>query len=184
MRAIHAAVLAVSAFCTPFFCAGGDAPQGPELSGGGSTLRFATAKDGFGLASLAHGGSSFFCGGADPSPGLWTLVFRAGTGGKEVAVGAAKAAGRCERKASGLSFVWERVDIEKGDGALDVRCDVDWRGKSGRYEFTIKVKNRSAAYGLYSTEYPRLRQVVKEGSGSVIFPGGNWGGSDGLRPGR
>ena len=175
MRLISATALALAATVLPASFAAA-APAAPELSGGGSTLKFAPAKDGFGCASLARGGSSFFCGGADANTGLWRLVFRAGAGGKEIAVDATKATGRCERRGSGLSFLWKRVDIEKGDGALDVRCDVDWKEESGRYEFTIKVDNRSSSYGLYSTEYPRLRQVVKAGSGSVIFPGGNWGG--------
>ena len=179
MRLLSAAVCA---FAATAFTVSGATVGSPELSGGGSTLRFAPAEAGFGCASLSHGGSSFFCGGADANPGLWTLVFRAGAGGKAIAVDATKAAGRCVRRDAGLSFIWERVDIEKGDGALDVRCDVDWKAAAGRYEFTIKVENRSPAYGLYSTEYPRLRQVVKEGAGTVIYPGGNWGGLRRLKP--
>jgi hypothetical protein len=110
--------------------------------------------------------------------GLWKLRFAAGTGGEMKEVDAATCSG--ERDVSRISdaalrFSWTGVDIEEGDGSVDVVCDVAWNEFSEWYEFRIRVTNRSGRYGLFSTDYPRFASVVKRGHGSVILPGGNWG---------
>ena len=152
------------------------AASAAELAAGGRVLTFGPAERGFGCRSLACGKSGFFPGN-DGVPGLWRLAFRAGSGGEEKILDASSVGGGvCEKTAAGLRFAWRGVDVEEGDGALDVLCDVCWNGEEGRYEFRMDVDNRSGRYGLFSTEFPRLGKVVVKDRGSVIRPGGNWGG--------
>lgn len=147
------------------------------LRGGDACLEFESAEKGLGCRSLACGGSSFFSVDGSTAPGLWKLTFRAGVNGEERVVDASDAlCGKVEKTASGLRFSWNRIDIELGDAALDVVCDVTWKAESERYEFRIKVDNHSDRFGLFSTDYPCLGRVVKRGEGTAIRPGGNWGG--------
>jgi len=117
----------------------------------------------------------FVCAGKD-APGLWKLVFRAGPTGSEKTLDAG-ACGRatCEKTTGGRRFVWKRLDLDAGDAAVDVIADVAWSERTQGFEFRISVVNRSATYGLWSTEYPRLGSVVRPGTGWAVLPGGNWG---------
>lgn len=143
----------------------------------GGTLSFAAAEDGFGCTGLRYGESRFIVSGGK-IPGLWTLRFAAGTDGEMKEVDAATCSGkRGVSRVSGaeLRFSWTGVDIDAGDGAVDVVCDVVWNASGERYEFRIRVTNRSGKYGLFSTDYPRFASVVEKGRGAVILPGWNWG---------
>ncbi len=119
--------------------------------------------------------------GADDAPAgdgrLWRLSFRAGTNGKEIVLDSSKC-GACavERTASGRRLVWRGLDLEPGDAAVDVVCDVSRNAARGWDEYRISVANRSGAFGLFETEYPRLGPFLKKGEGSLVRPGGCWGG--------
>ncbi len=81
-----------------------------------------------------------------------------------------------------MRFVWSGLDLDAGDGAVDVICDVSRNEEEGRFEFRIKVENRSGKYGLFDTEYPKLSSLVRPGNGAFIHPGGNWGGEKKRKP--
>ena len=109
--------------------------------------------------------------------GLWKLSFRAGTSGKGVVLDSAKC-GACaeERTAAGRRLAWRGLDLEPGDAAVDVVCDISRNAERGWDEYRISVANRSGVFGLFETEYPRLGPFLKNGEGSLVRPGGCWGG--------
>ena len=119
--------------------------------------------------------SQMAASGADA--GLWKLSFRAGTNGREIVLDAAKCAAPSEEQsAAGRRFAWRGLDLEAGDGAVDVVCTLARNEARDWDEYRIAVSNRSAAYGLFETEYPRLPALLKPGEGSLVRPGGCWGG--------
>lgn len=109
--------------------------------------------------------------------GLWKLSFRAGTAGKEVVLDSTKC-GACteEKTASGRRLAWRGLDLEQGDATVDVVCDISRNAERGWDEYRISVANRSGVFGLFETEYPRLGPFLKKGEGSLVRPGGCWGG--------
>ena len=116
---------------------------------------------------------SAFCSDA----GLWKLSFRAGAKGKEIVLDSAKCPPCVEENtASGRQLVWRGLDLESGDGTVDVTCTIERNKTYGWDEYRISVKNRSSVYGLFETEYPRLKSLLKPGEGSLVRPGGCWGG--------
>lgn len=148
-----------------------------ELRTATGVLSFASAEKGFGCEGL-HYGQTTFMSKSGKVPGLWTLRFAAGTAGELKELDAANCGGKrsFERVSDEkLRFLWREVDIVPGDKAVDVDCDVAWNESEGRFEFNIRLVNRSKTFGLFSTDYPRFAQVVEKGRGNVIHPGGNWG---------
>ena len=109
--------------------------------------------------------------------GLWRLTFRIGTKGKNIVLDSSKC-GACvqERTATGRRLHWRGVDLDKGDRAVDVTCTIERNKTHGWDEYRIAVKNRSNVYGLFETEYPRFSSLIKPGEGSLVRPGGCWGG--------
>ena len=107
--------------------------------------------------------------------GLWRMTFRAGTAGREVAL-TPQSDGTVEETASGRRLVWRNIDLEPGDGAVDVICTIGRNAAFGWDEYRIAVTNRSTRYGLFETEYPRLFGLTTPGKGSVVKPAGCWGG--------
>ena len=119
--------------------------------------------------------SQMAASGADA--GLWKLSFRAGTNGREIVLDAAKCAVPSEEQsAAGRRFAWRGLDLEPGDGAVDVVCTLARNEARDWDEYRIAVSNRSAGFGLFETEYPRLPALLKPGEGSLVRPGGCWGG--------
>ena len=116
--------------------------------------------------------------GADgANEGLWKLSFKAGTNGREIVLDATTCGAPVEEKSvSGRRLVWRGLDLEPGDGAVDVVCAIAHSEARDWDEYRIAVSNRSAAYGLFETEYPRLPALLKPGEGSLVRPGGCWGG--------
>ena len=125
------------------------------------------------LAGVAAGLAASGFGSDD---GLWRLAFRAGTSGAAVTLDADRSgAGQVEHTAEGRRLVWRGLDLEKGDGAVDVICTISRNAGFDWDEYRIHVENRSSKYGLFETEYPRLKALTKPGKGSLIRPGGCWG---------
>lgn len=146
-----------------------------RTEGGTARLTLAAVGTGFGVESLEFGSDSFFCRKGAIVP-LWKLVFGAGVKGDKKMLSADKVtSGVVTRTRRGVDLVWRGIDLEPGDGAVDVVCGIVTNAVDSRYEFTIRVNNRSRRFGLFSTDYPRLPSVVRPGSGSVILPVGNWG---------
>lgn len=165
----------IAAFAVPVCAA--ESTQVKLSAPEGGTLSFSAAGDGFGVAGLAYGKTVFAVPGSK-APGLWKLRFAAGTAGEMKELDAATCSGkRSVRRLSGtwLRFMWTGVDIDGGDAAIDVDCDVEWNAAGERFEFRIGVTNRSRKYGLFATDYPRFASVVEKGRGAVILPGWNWG---------
>jgi len=109
--------------------------------------------------------------------GLWKISFRAGTAGHEKILDAdALGAGVEEPTGKGKRLVWRNLDLEPGDKAVDVVCTVEPNAEFGWDEYRISVTNRNGRYGLFEAEYPRLCKLTKPGEGSLIRPGGCWGG--------
>lgn len=109
--------------------------------------------------------------------GLWKLAFRNGTAGKEIVLDADTfGIGTEEPTATGRRLVWRNMDLESGDGSVDVVCMIDRNVAFGWDEYRISVTNRNGKYGLFETEYPRFYKLTTLGEGSVIRPGGCWGG--------
>ena len=114
---------------------------------------------------------------SDNDSGLWRLSFRAGTKGKEIVLDSAKCPPCVEEKTvSGRRLVWRGLSLDAGDGTVDVTCTIERNNVYGWDEYRISVKNRSSAYGLFETEYPRFKSLLKPGEGSLVRPGGCWGG--------
>ena len=140
-------------------------------------LVFDGAKGDFACRGLVYGEKRFIDPVGSPT-NLWRLTFRAGVNGAEKAlVPSAARSRRYEKTPDGLRFVWSGLDLDAGDGAVDVVCDVSRNEEEGRFEFRIKVANRSGKYGLFDTEYPKLSTLVRPGTGSFIIPCRNWGAS-------
>ena len=119
--------------------------------------------------------SQMAASGADT--GLWKLSFRAGANGREIVLDSAKCAAPLEeRSAAGRRLVWRGLDLESGDGAVDVVCTIARDARHNWDEYRIAVSNRSTGFGLFETEYPRLPALLKPGEGSLVRPGGCWGG--------
>ena len=143
---------------------------------GGGTLRFGGANRAFSCIGFDFGKYRFVDWSREPT-GLWKLSFRAGPAGEEKVLDALSFRnGTAVRTDTGVKFVWKGLDLDAGDGAVDVACAVDWKSDRRHYEFRIQVRNRSAKYGLFDTEFPRLSNVIRKDEGSIIHPGGNWGG--------
>ena len=115
--------------------------------------------------------------GARQEAAQWRLSFRIGTNGKEIVLDSEKCCACAEeRTAAGRRLVWRGLDLDKGDGAVDVVCTIERNNARSWDEYRIAVTNRSAVYGLFETEYPRFKSLMKPGEGSLIRPGGCWGG--------
>ena len=115
--------------------------------------------------------------GARQEEAQWRLSFRIGTNGKEIVLDSEKCCACAEeRTAAGRRLVWRGLDLDKGDGAVDVVCTIERNNARSWDEYRIAVTNRSAVYGLFETEYPRFKSLMKPGEGSLIRPGGCWGG--------
>lgn len=154
------------------------AASGDEVltSADGARLAFGGPETGFACKSLSFGKSDFVHPDETAATGLWRLTFRAGPNGEERTLDAsALKGGSCRKTESGLRFVWKGLSLDPDDGTVDVACGIDRNDAEHRYEFRIQVRNRSAKYGLFATEYPRLPQVIRPGSGWAVLPGGNWG---------
>lgn len=142
---------------------------------GEARLTLGSAEVGFAVQDLSFGETSFFRKKGGDVP-LWKLVFSAGVNGEKRTLSSDKVPqGRLERTNVGVDLVWTGIDLETGDKAVDVVCGIATNAADARYEFTIRVRNRSARFGLFSTDYPRVSSVVLPESGSAIIPVGNWG---------
>lgn len=144
---------------------------------GKAVLRFAETENSFGVAGISFGDAQFALPMDAQSNGLWRLSFKAGPNGEEKMLDAARA--RLTRSAKterGIRIFWEGLDLEPGDRAVDVIAEIGCNECEGRFEFRIRVNNRSDRFGLYNTEYPRLSSVVRPSEGWAVYPNGNWGG--------
>lgn len=144
---------------------------------GEATIRFAETADSFGIAGVHYGDARFALPSDPVSNGLWRLSFKAGPNGEERTLDAARAKlTRSVVTERGVMVFWEGLDVTAGDRAVDVIVDIACNEREGRFEFRIKVNNRSDRFGLFNTEFPRLSSAVKPGEGWAIYPNGNWGG--------
>ncbi len=114
----------------------------------------------------------------EAGPALWRLTF--GGGGLPVAVldnRAPAARVSAERARGALTFRWQGLGLPGEPGCVDVRAEVRLESGAGVSAWRLAVTNRSARYGLVSSEYPLLRAVAPRGAADVLLPRGNWGGS-------
>ena len=116
-------------------------------------------------------------------PGLWSLTFKGppDASGRQTSAeltNRSPAARRfAERSGQGLCFNWQGLDLPGEPGAVDVRAEVRLEPGDGASLWRINVVNRSARFGLWSSDYPVLQRVAEPGAADVLLPRGNWGGS-------
>lgn len=79
------------------------------------------------------------------------------------------------RDADGLRLRWQGVDLPDEPGAVDVVAIVQLvDGRSS--EWRIAVRNRSNSWAQHTVDYPIVRKVMPEGSGTALLPWKNLGG--------
>ncbi len=152
-----------------------------------SALRvaFAGAEKGFDCVGIENrlSGGAHFVKACEAGAGLWALTFKTQpdpTGNQETAVLDNRSKARrvySERTRDTLTFHWQGLSLPGEAGAVDVKAEVRLAKHTGPSEWRLSVENRSARYGVWSTDYPLLRGVVPAGVADVLLPTGNWGGS-------
>lgn len=141
-------------------------------------LSFGDAASGFACSGLSSAGmsTSFFRDDGNGC-GLWKLVFREGVNGTNIVYEARGAkGGQCERTVNGLRLSWKGLSVGGDENSVDVVCDVEKGDEEREFRFLMTVENRSKRYGLFAVNYPCLGEVMPLGTGTVLAPGGNWGG--------
>ena len=140
-------------------------------------VEFGGESDGFGVRRIVNriDGDVPFVKGSPDGVDFWALLFHArGADGKieeaRVDNKAPAAARRIEKDGALWRFVWEGLDLPGEKGAFDVIASVRLVGRNAT-SWELEVRNRSAKWGLFETQYPYLREVVGEGEADVMLPG-------------
>ncbi len=141
---------------------------------------FGDANNGFGLKGIVNrlSGETVFgapVGGND----LWEIRFsRRGATTNEYVTLSNRSAARtldAERGTNELRLHWKGLDLPGESGSVDVMALVQMT-KTGSSEWRIEVKNRSVVWAQHTIDYPMVRKVMPEGSGTALLPWKNLGG--------
>lgn len=81
---------------------------------------------------------------------------------------------RVERTDSGLTFVWDGLDLPDEPNAVTVRATVTLTDV-GTSRWHLEVQNASTAWGLAETTFPVFRQVSASGAADVLRPRPDFG---------
>ena len=104
---------------------------------------------------------------------LWTAEFRAGPADANpvrLTSNSPCRAKRIERRADGgAALVWEGLDLGGERAAVTVRAVVRF-ASDGSSRWSLDVRNESSRYGLFSTRYPILPRVVRDGQADCLLP--------------
>jgi hypothetical protein len=75
-----------------------------------------------------------------------------------------------------LRFRWKGLSFADEASAVDVTATVSLKDGGNAADWRLYVENRSKRWGLASTEYPVVWDVVPKGEASALLPVGNMGG--------
>ena len=119
------------------------------------------------LESIRVGAAEFATGGGD----LWTAEFACDgdfTNRVKVASGDAKsfAKGKC---GDFDALFWNDIPLGGERGVLDAKVLIGKR-PDGSQAWRLEFDNRSAKWALFSTEFPRLARVTRNGEGDAMLP--------------
>ena len=118
------------------------------------------------------GAAEFAAGGGD----LWTAEF-ASTADltNRVKVLAGSAASFAKGKHGGVdALFWRDLPLGGERGVLDARVLMEKR-PDGSQAWRLEFDNRSAKWALFSTDFPRLARVMRNGEGDAMLPAADYG---------
>ncbi len=81
----------------------------------------------------------------------------------------------CVREDRGLRLYWRELDLPGDPGVMDVVVDIRLED-SGASDWTIAIHNRSKIWAQHTVDYPIIRKIMPEGSGTALLPWKNLGG--------
>ena len=119
------------------------------------------------LESIRVGGATFATGGGD----LWRAQFAVvGCLTNRITVAAGDAA-RFERRElpDALVLTWRDIPLDGERNVLDAEARIEKRA-DGSQAWSLVFDNRLAKRVLFSTEFPRLGRVVRDGEGDAMIP--------------
>ena len=156
------------------------AAQAVTLENKSLRIVFGEATYGFGLKGIVNrlSGETVF-GTAAGGNDLWEIQFsRRGSTTNEYVTLSNRSAARtldAERGTNELRLHWKGLDLPGESGSVDVMALVQMT-KTGSSEWRITVENRSAVWAQHTIDYPIVRKVMPEGSGTALLPWKNLGG--------
>lgn len=119
------------------------------------------------LKSIRVGDAEFATGGGD----LWTAEFASAeslTNRVKVAAGGAASFSR-EESGGFCTLRWRDLPLGGERGVLDAKVVVTKR-PDGSQAWRLEFDNRSARWRLFSSEFPRLVRVTRDGEGDAMLP--------------
>ena len=156
MNTTKASFIAIAALMAAHAAKCGETP-GLEVSFGKSNE----------VVGVKVGAAEFATGGGD----LWTAEFACRddfTNRVKVAAGCAASFTR-EKSGDADVLVWNDVPLGGERGILDARVRIEKR-PDGSQAWRLEFDNRSAKWLLFSTEFPRLARVTRNGEGDALLP--------------
>ena len=119
------------------------------------------------LTAVRVGSAAFATGGGD----LWTAVFAApGCLTNQVKVLARDAASCSRSESAGVEkLTWRDIPLGGERGVLDAEVTITKR-PDGSQAWRLAFANRSRNWRLFSTDFPRLNHVTREGEGDAMLP--------------
>lgn len=119
------------------------------------------------LRSICVGSAEFATGGGD----VWSAEFAASTNICVRAAVAAHDAASFERveRDGGETLLWRDIPLDGVHGVLDARVDIE-RRSDGSQAWRISFDCRSSDWRLFSTDFPRLARVTRDGEGDAMLP--------------
>ena len=152
------------------------------LEGSGIKAVLDGADGGFGILELVNKRCDVPVSFGRGTPGksrLWNLEFwRDGnkTNGVCSVDNLAPSNRRVKRMDGELCLFWEGISLEGEEGCIDVAAKVTLSPSGDAVKWRLGVRNRSARWGLSSTEYPIVDHVVEPGKAAAFLPLGILGG--------
>ena len=125
------------------------------------------------LRAIRVGAAEFATGGGD----LWTAEFaQDGNLTNRVKVSAHEAVffGRSGSGAGEEILVWRDVPLGVERGVLDAKVAIEKRA-DGSQAWRLSFDNRSRGWKLFSTDFPRLDRVTRNGEGDALLPDSDHG---------
>lgn len=119
------------------------------------------------LTAIRIGAATFATGGGC----LWSAEFAAADDLTKRIKVSAREAGSVSRTetADGLRLVWRDIPLGGARGVLDATVTVTRRA-DGSQAWWLTFDNRSRAWKLFSTSFPRLARVTRDGEGDAMLP--------------
>ena len=119
------------------------------------------------LRGIQIGSATFATGGGD----LWTAEFSDGANRAKRVKASAHEAASCERTETpgAVTLVWRDIPLGGERGVLDATVTIEKR-PDGSQAWRLAFANRSAKWALFSTDFPRLNQVVNKGEADAMLP--------------